>query len=92
MEDSNEIILNGWNGDGKSDTGNIVYTVTRTEIRGGPPSVTIYDLIRAALRSCPHGVVNGEARDAEAWELIRAVATGHGHSAFIIHASSAECV
>lgn len=92
VEDSNEIILNGWNGDGKTDTGNIVYTVTRPEIRGGPPPVTMYDLIRAALRSRPHGVVIGEARGAEAWELIRAAATGHGHSAFTIHATSAEHV
>lgn len=92
VEDSNEIILNGWNGDGKSDTGNIVYTVTRPEIRGGPPPVTMYDLIRAALRSRPHGVVIGEARGAEAWELVRAAATGHGHSAFTIHATSAEHV
>ena len=29
---------------------------------------------------------------AEAWELIRAAATGHGHSAFTIHATSAEHV
>jgi type IV secretory pathway ATPase VirB11/archaellum biosynthesis ATPase len=92
VEDSNEIILNGWNGDGQSDTGNIIYTVTRPEIRGGPPPVTMYDLIRAALRSRPHGVVIGEARGAEAWELIRAAATGHGHSAFTIHATSAEHV
>jgi Flp pilus assembly CpaF family ATPase len=92
VEDSNEIILNGWNGDGAADTGNVVYTVTRPEIRGGPPPVTMYDLIRAALRSRPHGVVIGEARGAEAWELIRAAATGHGHSAFTIHATSAEHV
>ncbi len=92
VEDSNEIVLNGWNGDGKADTGNIVYSVTRAEIRGGPPPVTMYDLIRAALRSRPHGVVIGEARGAEAWELIRAAATGHGHSAFTIHATSAEHV
>lgn len=52
----------------------------------------MYDLIRAALRSRPHGVVIGEARGAEAWELIRAAATGHGHSAFTIHATSAEHV
>ena len=92
VEDSNEIVLNGWNGDGKTDTGNIVYAVTRPEIRGGPPPVTMYDLIRSALRSRPHGVVIGEARGAEAWELIRAAATGHGHSAFTIHATSAEQV
>jgi type IV secretory pathway ATPase VirB11/archaellum biosynthesis ATPase len=84
VEDSNGIVLNGWNGDGKSDTGNIIYSVTRPEIRGGPPPVTMYDLIRSALRSRPHGVVIGEARGAESWELIRAAATGHGHSAFTI--------
>lgn len=92
IEDSNEIVLNGWNGDPNADTGNIVYTVTRPEIRGGPPPVTMYDLIRAALRSRPHGVVVGEARGAEAWELIRAAATGHGYSAFTIHATGAEHV
>lgn len=92
VEDSNEIVLNGWNGDGNTDTGNIVYTVTRPEVRGSAPPVSMYDLIRAALRSRPHGVVIGEARGAEAWELIRAAATGHGHSAFTIHATSAEQV
>ena len=92
VEDSNEIVLNGWDGNKKSDTGNIVYTVTRPESAGGPPPVTMYDLIRAALRSRPHGVVIGEARGPEAWELARAAATGHGHSAFTIHATSAEHV
>jgi Flp pilus assembly CpaF family ATPase len=92
VEDSNEIVLDGWDGDPQSDTGNVVYTVTRSEVKGGPPPVTMYDLIRAALRSRPHGVVIGEARGAEAWELVRAAATGHGHSAFTIHATGAEHV
>lgn len=92
VEDSNEIVLAGWDGDPHSDTGNVIYTVTRSEVKGGPPPVTMYDLIRAALRSRPHGVVIGEARGAEAWELIRAAATGHGHSAFTIHATGAEHV
>lgn len=92
VEDSNEVVLNGWNGDAKADTGNIVYTVTRPEIAGGPPPVTMYDLIRAALRSRPHGVIIGEARGAEAWELVRAAATGHGHCTFTIHATGAEHV
>jgi len=30
------------------------------------------------------------ARGAEAWELIRAAATGHGHSAFTIHATGLD--
>jgi len=92
IEDSNEIVLNGWSGDARQDTGNIGYTVTRPELRGGPPPVQMYDLIRAALRSRPHGEVVGEARGAEAWELIRAAATGHGYSAFTIHATGAEHV
>jgi len=92
VEDSNEIVLNGWDGSTSTDTQNIVYTVTRPEAKGGPPPITTYDLIRAALRSRPHGVVIGEARGAEAWELIRAAATGHGHSAFTIHATGAEHV
>jgi type IV secretory pathway ATPase VirB11/archaellum biosynthesis ATPase len=92
VEDSNEIVLNGWDGNTATNTGNIVYTVTRPEIRGGPPAITTYDLIRAALRSRPHGVVIGEARGAEAWELVRAAATGHGHSSFTIHATGAEHV
>jgi len=92
VEDSNEIVLNGWDGDPHSDTGNIVYTVTRPAIGGGPPPVTMYDLIKAALRSRPHGIVVGEARGSEAWELVRASATGHGYSVFTIHATSAEHV
>lgn len=92
VEDSNEIVLNGWDGSLESDTGNIIYTVTRPEIDGGPAAVTMYQLIRAALRSRPHGLIIGEARGAEAWELVRAASTGHGHSAFTIHATSAEQV
>lgn len=92
VEDSNEIVLNGWNGDSNYDTQNIVYTVTRPKILNGPEPIEMYDLVRAALRSRPHGLVIGEARGAEAWELIRASATGHGHSAFTIHATSADHV
>ena len=92
IEDSNEIVLNKWDGNSTSDTGNIVYTVTRPEIQGGPKPITMYDLVRAALRSRPHGLIIGEARGAEAWELVRAASTGHGYSAFTIHATSAEHV
>jgi Flp pilus assembly CpaF family ATPase len=92
IEDSNEIVLNGWDGNAQTDTQNIIYTVTRPEIPDGPRPVTMYDLIRAALRSRPHGLIIGEARGAEAWEFVRATATGHGHSIFTIHATSAEHV
>jgi Flp pilus assembly CpaF family ATPase len=92
VEDSNEIVLNGWNGSPNADTGNVVYTTTRPERREGPPQVSMYDLIKAALRSRPHGLVIGEARGAEAWEFVKATATGHGHSTFTLHATSAEHV
>lgn len=92
IEDANEIILNDWNGDPSNDTGNVVYTQTRPESPEGPRAITAYDLIRAALRARPHGIVVGEARGAEAWELVRAAATGHGHSSFTIHATSAQGV
>lgn len=92
IEDSNEIVLNKWDGNPSSDTGNIVYTVTRPEIQGGPKPINMYDLVRAALRSRPHGLIIGEARGAEAWELVRAASTGHGYSAFTIHATSGEHV
>jgi pilus assembly protein CpaF len=92
IEDSNEIVLSGWDGDPGTDTSNVVYTVTRPEARGGPAPVTMFDLARAALRARPDGIVIGEARGAEAWELVRAAATGHGHSAFTLHATGAEDV
>jgi pilus assembly protein CpaF len=92
IEDSNEIVLHGWDGDPETDTGNVVYTVTRPEVQGGPPPVSMFDLVRAALRTRPDGIVIGEARGAEAWELVRAAATGHGHSAFTLHATGAEDV
>ena len=93
VEDANEIILNGWSGDPADDTGNIVYTLTRPESPDGEvKAVTAYDLIRAALRARPDGIVVGEARGAEAWELVRAASTGHGHSIFTIHATSAQGV
>jgi Flp pilus assembly CpaF family ATPase len=92
IEDSNEIVLYKWDGSASTDTGNIVYTVTRPKIQAGPDAITMYDLVRAALRSRPHGLIIGEARGPEAWELIRAAATGHGHSAFTIHATGAEHV
>jgi type IV secretory pathway ATPase VirB11/archaellum biosynthesis ATPase len=92
VEDSNEIVLNGWDGDPATDTGNVVYAVTRAGVRGGPPPVTMFDLLQAALRARPHGIIIGEARGAEAWELVRAAATGHGHSVFTVHATGAEHV
>ena len=55
IEDSNEIVLYKWDGSASTDTGNIVYTVTRPKIQAGLDAITMYDLVRAALRSRPHG-------------------------------------
>lgn len=92
IEDTPEIFLHGWSGRPEEDTGNVVYTLSSPGIPGGPPPVTPYDLIRAALRFRPDGIVLGEARGAEAWELVRAAATGHGRCVFTIHAPSADGV
>ena len=43
----------------------------------GRPAVTIRDLVRAALRHRPDGLVVGEARGGEAWDLTQALNTGH---------------
>ena len=92
VEDSQEIVLNGWDGDPGHDTGNVLYTVTRPETIQGPPPITMYDLVTAALRQRPHGLVIGEARGSEAWELVRAASTGHGYSAFTIYATDIDTV
>ncbi len=92
IEDTPEIFLHGWTGRPEEDTGNVVYTLSSPGIPGGPPPVTPYDLIRAALRFRPDGIVLGEARGAEAWELVRAAATGHGRCVFTIHAPDAAGV
>ena len=60
VEDSQEIVLNAWDGDPAHDTGNVLYTVTRPRSIQGPPPVSMYDLVSAALRQRPHGVVIGE--------------------------------
>lgn len=92
IEDTPEIVLHGWSGRPEEDTGNVVYTLSQPGLPGGPPPVTPYDLIRAALRFRPDGIVLGEARGAEAWELVRAAATGHGRCVFTLHAPSADGV
>src|SRR5882672_4928468 len=54
------------------------------------PSVTIADLLRAALRHRPDRILVGEVRGAEAFDLLQALNTGHLGSLSTIHANSAE--
>ena len=43
--------------------------------------------MRAAMRMRPDHIILGEVRDAEAFELLQAVNTGHGGSICTVHAS-----
>lgn len=67
--------------------------VVRLEAR--PPSadgqgaVTIRDLVRSALRLRPDRLVVGEARGAEAFDLVQAMNTGHDGSLATVHANRA---
>jgi flagellar protein FlaI len=45
---------------------------------GGSAEVTLFDLLRAAMRQRPDYIIVGEVRGAEAYTLFQAMATGHG--------------
>ncbi|MBM1155003.1 type II/IV secretion system ATPase subunit, partial [archaeon] len=51
--------------------------------------VTLFDLLKAAMRQRPDFIIVGEIRGAEAYTLFQAIATGHGGMC-TIHADSAE--
>jgi pilus assembly protein CpaF len=61
-----------------------------------PPSIeqtgeiTIYDLIRNALRMRPDRIIVGEVRGGEAFEMMQAMNTGHDGSMSTLHANSAR--
>lgn len=54
------------------------------------PSVTIRDLLRAALRHRPDRILLGEVRGGEAFDLLQVLNTGHSGVISTIHANSAE--
>jgi pilus assembly protein CpaF len=68
------------------------FTARVDESRGGrsssDESITITDLVRYALRSNPKRVVVGEIRGAEAFDLIRAMSTGHAGGLSTLHANT----
>ncbi|MDA4123627.1 MAG: type II/IV secretion system ATPase subunit, partial [Thaumarchaeota archaeon] len=59
--------------------------------RGGGVAgeITLFDLLKAALRQRPDIIIVGEVRGAEAFTLFQAIATGHGGLG-TVHADSVE--
>lgn len=45
---------------------------------GSPAEISLFDLLKAAMRQRPDYIIVGEARGAEAYTLFQSMATGHG--------------
>jgi pilus assembly protein CpaF len=58
--------------------------------QNGLPTVTIRDLLRAALRHRPDRIILGEIRGGEAYDLLQLLNTGHSGSLSTVHATSAK--
>ena len=56
----------------------------------GTGEITIRDLVKNALRMRPDRIVVGEARGAEAIDMLQAMSTGHDGSLTTLHAGSAH--
>jgi pilus assembly protein CpaF len=65
----------------------VVRLETRPATPDGLPAVSVRDLVRAALRMRPDRIVVGEARGAEALDLLQAMNTGHDGSLSTCHAN-----
>jgi len=80
IEDSAELQL--------IDKPNLVRLETRNSNTEGVLSISIRDLIRAALRMRPSMIVVGECRGGEALDVLQAMNTGHDGSLSTGHANS----
>jgi flagellar protein FlaI len=73
---------------------NWIPSVVRSDFKGGAKStnsITLFDLLKAAMRQRPDYIIVGEVRGEEAYTLFQAMATGHlGMCTF--HAESVESV
>ncbi|MDG6919899.1 MAG: Flp pilus assembly complex ATPase component TadA [Nitrososphaerota archaeon] len=68
---------------------NWVQEVSRAE--GAVGEISLFDLVRNALRQRPDVIIVGEIRGKEAFTLFQAISTGHGGMS-TIHADSVEAV
>jgi len=92
IEDSYELMI-FWDGRPESDPGNVLHKLTRPKLPGEDiVPFTAFDLIVMALRERPDGIVVGEARGPEAFEILRAANTGHGPQVTTLHTDSIERV
>src|SRR5260370_37922650 len=58
-------------------------------VTGGVSEITLFDLLKNAMRQRPEYIIVGEVRGAEAYTSMQARATGHG-GLTTLHAHSAE--
>ena len=79
IEDVRELTLNQ----------NWIPMVTRTSFQPNVQDITLFDLLKSALRQRPDFIVLGEIRGEEAYTLFQAIATGHG-GICSIHSDSVE--
>jgi len=68
---------------------NWIPMVTRPSFQQGVQEVTLFDLLRSALRQRPDYIVVGEIRGEEAFTLFQSMAVGHG-GLCTIHADSID--
>lgn len=79
IEDTPELKIN------KPNISRLQYRPANAE---GGGEVTIRDLVKNALRMRPDRIIVGECRGAEAYDMLRAISSGHVGSLTTIHADS----
>jgi flagellar protein FlaI len=68
---------------------NWIPMVARTSFQPGVQEITLFDLLKSALRQRPDYIILGEIRGEEAYTLFQSIATGHG-GICSIHSDSVE--
>lgn len=70
---------------------NWIPMVTRPSFQPGVQEITLFDLLKSALRQRPDYIIVGEVRGEEAYTLFQSIAVGHG-GLCTIHAESVDSV